>query len=118
MPIPADDPESNPLGRLHAAANERLRDARRSHSWLILFVAVLVLARLIVYFGLTLARANGVTDEIGYLRAALTVTGGIEIILDCVLLLALFFVFENMRRTDAEAARIQIFMDSMYRRGL
>jgi threonine/homoserine/homoserine lactone efflux protein len=90
----------------------RLRDASRSQAAITLFVAALVLLRLLAFALQPTFASTG--DEVA-LRLTQLLTGIVSTIVDVVVLFVVLLLFDARRRIEREPDRIQAFMDNVYR---
>lgn len=75
--------------------------------------ACIVLARLIAFGAVLVLRSIGRGPETAIAQA---VDDAVGVITDVLMLFALLLVFGALRRIERESDRLQLFMDSVYRR--
>lgn len=107
---------SSQATRFEERASERFRQASRAHGGLILLVAILVALRSIGFVAFSLLISISATLDPTLLRALIIVDGALSVALDIVVVFVAMAVFATVRRIENESDRIQIFMDSVYRR--
>jgi hypothetical protein len=87
--------------------------ARTGQLAILLLAVCVVLARLIAFGAVLVLRSMGLGPEAAIAQA---VDDAVGVITDILMLFALLLVFDALRRIERESDRLQLFMDSVYRR--
>jgi hypothetical protein len=101
--------------RLAERSAERLRSVGRSHGGVMVLVAGLAILRVVSFIAFSTLLGVGASDFQAF-RTVIILDGALSVLLDIVVVFVALMVFSAIRRIENESDRMQVFMDSVYRR--
>lgn len=102
--------------RFHERGDERLKQASRAHGGVILVLASLVALRGLSFVTFSILLAAGPSLDIVLFRTVMIVDGALGMVLDLAVVFVALLLFSTVRRIEHESDRMQVFMDTVYRR--